>query len=165
MRAIKWWAIMRIVATLRRIGTGGLSREGISASWMNRSHSIQPVWLRIDYRLPTFNLIYYMGRKRRVNLSQRTVLRLDWPAGRTGQKMNRSPRSLLLFIHTFLLCFLINEVVFGIIIEFRQFVTNIDEPEAHRRGWLRRVIKCLYSESNFIVFSINFRSYYLATCT
>lgn len=40
-----------------------------------------------------------------------------------------------------------NEVVFGIIIEFQRFVTNIDEPEADRAGdcikWLNSDVQKL----------------------
>lgn len=105
-----------------------------------------------------FNLIYYTAWYRKAT----------WKNGgapatvQSGRRPTKTDRSVSdefpLTIHTFLYIFFVNEVVFGIIIEFRRFVTNIDEPEAHRRGWLRRVIKFQRSESNFMVFKLNFSS-------
>lgn len=49
-----------------------------------------------------------------------------------------------------------NEVVLEIIIEFQRFDTNIDGPEAGRRGRLREVIKFRCPETNFMAFKVNF---------
>lgn len=132
----------------------GGSRDGISPSMNERGvdrSSIQPVWSCTDYRC----LLWILSTTSTSNRSKGATNRPDGPLAHKNRP-SLAADEFPLSIHTFLWAFFMNEVVFGIIIEFRRFVTNIDEPEAYRRGWLHRVIKFRRSESNFMVFKLNF---------